>query len=118
DGVYRHAAAFPDLLAGSQVVAADAASAIHNDLRFAFVGDDQRRGPGRLLFTRGAPARGAGGGVQTNERGVLLLIIIEQQVVAVNDRRDRFAPTQTRVEPAQVALPNRFAVKRIAKRPE
>src|SRR5581483_2492011 len=105
DGVRRHAAALPERGARLEVIGPGPLRAVDDHLGAALVLDDQRRVPRRLLVALGAPAVLAGAGIEADERGAGFLVPVEEQGVAVDDRRDRLAPAEARAEPAEVALP-------------
>src|SRR5262249_32730340 len=77
-----------------------------------------RRVPRRLLVALGPPAWPARGGVEADQGGVGLLVVVQQQRLAVDDRRDGLAPAEARVHPPQLALPQRLAVEVVAVRAE
>ena len=114
DHVAGQPAAFPEHLAGGQVVAADFAGGGHHGLGFAVALDDQRGGPGSALLARLLPERLAGVLVQRDDAGAVLVVAVDDEGVPVKRGRAAFAEAHRHAHLAQVLVPERLAVQVIA----
>ena len=94
--VRRHAAKLPEEFAGGQIVAAGVLGAVDDDLRAAVMLDDQRRVPGAALVAFLLPPRRARLRIEDDEGGVFFLVPVEDEIVAVDHRRDA-SPQPSRV---------------------
>ena len=107
--VARHAAAFPDLFAGGQIVAACPLRCRDDHLRLAVVLQDERRGPGRLLIAGIAPKFLAGVLVERDDEVLALVIPVHHDGASEKCRRSALAETVAGLHPSKILLPFQIA---------
>ena len=117
DDIVRESRAFPDQRPRREVVAAHALGGAHDDLRFPFDLDDERRGPRSLFVACDFPTLLSGVFVEGVEERTAFVIPVHDQHVAVQHGRTAFAVRVERLHPAQVRLPPHRAVRVEAVKP-
>ena len=115
DGVAGEAGALPDEVAVGEVVAAHFAGGGGDDLRFAAVSHDDRRGPGVAFSAVLFPNGFASLGVEHFDGRLPLMISHDDEFAVVNHGRAAFAEVRAHFHLAEFAIPKFFAVEIVAK---
>ncbi len=114
DHVHGLPATLPDDVATLQVVAPGSIRGVDDDLQASAGLDDERSGPRRHLITLAPPTRLSGPLVQHLDERWPLVIPVDHERVAVNDRRRALAEAAACRHVAEVTLPQLPAVEVVA----